>query len=1528
MWRRDPHKEDAQNSGAPVTLVTRKKSIDGLDDGLTFAHPATRRWVLDAFGAPTEVQSKAWPVIARGENALVLAPTGSGKTLAAFLHAVDHVAFKVPASGPAQVRVLYVSPLKALAVDVERNLKAPLAGINAVGRDMDASMRTVSAAIRTGDTAARDRVQMSKHPPDILITTPESLYLMLTSQMSESLREVQTVIIDEIHSLCGTKRGVHLAVSLERLERLRTNASALQRIGLSATQRPLSQVATFLGGYGEDGTARPVTIVDAGRTRQVDICVEMPVAEMTRPTESGSKESTPSIWPSIHTRLVELIRAHRSTMVFANSRRLAERLATAINELAGEELALAHHGSVARDRRAIIEDRLKRGTLPAIVATSSLELGIDMGAVDLVIQIEAPPTVASGIQRIGRAGHHVGGTSKGVIFPKYRGDLLACAAVTAAMQKGEVESTHFIVNPLDVLAQQLVAICVTEPIERQRLLALIRGAASYAELPESLFNSVLDMLSGRYPSESFSEMRPRLLWDRVTDVITARKGAKLLALSNAGTITERGLYGVFLAGTEPKVRVGELDEEMVFETNPGDVFLLGASSWRVQDITYDSVFVVPAPGEPGRMPFWRGDKPERPLEFGQAIGKLVRELANENDERALARLTGEHKLHQVAAHSLVTYLREQDEVSELPTDRRIVIECFVDEVGDWRVAVLSPFGGRVHAPWATVITARLLQEHGIEADSMWSDDGMIFRLPESDEMPNPDWFLVEPQVARELVTTHVTGTPLFASRFRENAARALLLPRRRPGQRIPLWVQRRKSSDLLHVAASYSDFPIILETLRECLKDAFDLDGLVGVLSDIAEGRIRVVQRQTKSASPFASALMFSYVGEFIYNSDAPLAERRAQALSLDPEQVRLLLGEPELREMLSDAAISDITRELQWLGSDTRLNDAEDLHRMLVAVGDLTLTELHARRDAHGCDAATWQTWMHELTRTSRMIELRIAGEPRFVAVEDAARYRDALGTVLPLGVPQAFTEHVSLALEQIVQKFAKSHGPFAANQIATRYRIGVATVVGALGSLCARGFVVEGAFLPGGRGQEYCDVGVLRRLKRASLAKLRAQIEPVEHDVYARFLLAHQAVTNKLRGLDGVLTTLSQLQGVYLPLTVWLDEVLPQRVSDFSGSDLDALCSAGELVWQAKGAGADVRVAFYLTDEFSALADPVTAGEGEQYDSLRAVLRAGALFFPDIVARCGGSRIDVQRALLELMAGGELTNDTLLPLRGKRKPERNARAMHARSTFRSRRQSSEGVEGRWSLLPTLLEAHSTQRVQARVDQLVRQFGVVTKEAVRAAATPGGFQATYPILKLLEEGGKLRRGYFIEGLGATQFALPGAETRLRSYRRPEPEAAPVVLAALDPANPFGVALPWPNFTTVRPARANKCHVVVHEGQLLAYVASEGRSIHLNPALVNANAQDRMRHTIRALVAHFERSRHKVWALQRVDEQAAVGSVWAALLVELGFEPSSKGFYYRRGKSLRLITANDARRGPSEAIEQPPQDSVRSSSGA
>ncbi len=1477
-----------------------------LSDPLLAMNGATRKWFSSAFSSATDAQRKAWPIIARGENTLVLAPTGSGKTLAAFLHAIDFAAFSVPIDAKPRVRVLYVSPLKALAVDVERNLKAPLAGISAVARQMSTPLRPVTVAMRTGDTPARERAQMGKHPPDILITTPESLYLMLTSQMRETLSDVRTVIVDEIHSLCGTKRGAHLALSLERLEHLRGDSAAtpLQRIGLSATQRPLSEVAAFLGGFlveqhppASDVRAvrpRSVQIVDAGRKRPLELSVEVPVADMARPVSDTSEDSIPSIWPSIHPRLVELIRSHRSTMIFTNSRRLAERLATAINELAEEELALAHHGSVARDQRVVIEDRLKRGDLPAIVATSSLELGLDLGAVDLVIQIEAPPTVASGIQRIGRAGHHVGGTSKGIIFPKYRGDLLACAAATANMDAGLVESTHYVRNPIDVLAQHIVSICVVAEIERLQLLSLVRGAAPFAELSESNFDGVLDMLSGRYPSERFRELRARILWDRSSDTLSARKGARLLAVGNAGTITERGLYGVFLAGTEPRTRVGELDEEMVFETNPGDVFLLGASSWRAQEITHDAVYVVPAPGEPGRMPFWRGDRPGRPLEFGRAIGKLIRTLRGEDALAAQTRLTTEHHLDPSAAINLLAYLNEQEEVSDLPTDRRVVIECFVDEVGDWRVAVLSPFGGRVHAPWATVVTARLLEGLGIEADSMWTDDGMIFRLPDSDEMPDPAWFIIDSQTVREQVTAHISGTALFASHFRENAARALLLPRRRPGQRVPLWVQRRKSADLLHVAAGYPEFPIILETFRECLMDAFDLEGLVRILEEVESGSIRVTQTRTKSASPFAASLLFSYVGDFIYNGDAPLAERRAQALSLDHDQLRLLLGEPELREMLSGDAIDAVSQSLAWLDGERKLRDAEDLHRLLLEVGDLSEAEI-ALRPIHDTASETphpLKTWLEQLERKTRLVQLRIAGEERYVAVEDCARFRDALGVVLPLGIPSAFLDAAEEPWSEIAYKYAKSHGPFSPDALARRYGVGVALAKTALDGLVREGVVFEGSFLPDGAGREYCEAQVLRRIKRASLATLRSQIEPVEREVYARFLLAHQFVSTKLRGLDGVLSVIAQVQGVFLPLRTWLQDVFPLRVRDFTRSDLDELCSAGEVLFQARGSGVDLRLAFFLTDDFPLLAEPVDAVPGEICAAVREALDGGAaLFFVDLLARTGRGQPDLLRAVLEMMQAGELTNDTLLPLRTSTSAgQSQKRSPRTRSQFRSRRTAAPGAEGRWSLLPVIPAGDTPQRVQARANQMVQQHGVVTREAVRAAAPRGGFSAVYPMLKALEEAGKLRRGYFIEGLGATQFALPGAESRLRSYRLPDQDGAVLILAAQDPANPFGATLPWPELPGPKPARASKNAVVLLEGSLLAYSSADGRGLALNPQLDSAHLQQ----LLQALVAQFYELERKAWLLVRIDDQPAADSPHKSHFLAAGFEVSAKGLLLRR----------------------------------
>ena len=866
--------------------------------------PAVRDWFEASFSAPTPAQTGGWAAISAGRHTLIHAPTGSGKTLAAFLWCLDRLVRdpSPPATRerPGTVRVLYVSPLKALSYDIERNLRAPLAGIALAAARRGEPVPTISVGLRTGDTSSEERRLHARRPPDILITTPESLYLLLTSQARESLRGVEHVIIDEVHAIAGTKRGAHLALSLERLERLRpSDAPPLQRIGLSATQRPLETIARFLGGA---GPGRDVRIVDAGARKPLELSVVVPIEDMGRLGEplpldeqpggpAAGPEARVSIWPAIHPRILELIRAHRSTIVFCNSRRLAERLAQRLNELAGEELVRAHHGSIAREQRVAIEEALKDGRLPAIVATSTLELGIDMGAVDLVIQVESPTSVARGLQRIGRAGHQVDAPSRGVIFPKYRGDLLEVAVVVERMHAGAIEATAVPRNPLDVLAQQIVAMTVMDRWTVDDLHAAVTRAMPYETLGREPFEGVLAMLAGAYPSDEFAELKARIVWDRVTGVVEGRRDARVVAVTSGGTIPDRGQYGVFLVGDKgtPGRRVGELDEEMVYESRVGEVITLGASSWRIEEISHDRVVVSPAPGEPGKLPFWHGDAVGRPIELGRALGAFVGEVEADLGRGArgrtavLTRLGERHDLDPLAAENLVAYLEDEREVAgALPTDRRVVVERFRDELGDWRLCLLTPFGGPVHAPWSLAIEARLAERFGSDVQTIWSDDGIAVRLPDADLEGIDELLFPEPDEIEELVVGKVADSALFAARFRENAARALLLPRRRPGTRTPLWQQRQRAADLLAVASRYGSFPILLETYRECLADVFDLPALREVLAGVARREITVHRVETVRASPFASSLLFDYVAAYMYDGDAPLAERRAQALTLD----------------------------------------------------------------------------------------------------------------------------------------------------------------------------------------------------------------------------------------------------------------------------------------------------------------------------------------------------------------------------------------------------------------------------------------------------------------------------------------------------------------------------------------------------------------------------------------------------------------------------------------------------------------------
>jgi ATP-dependent Lhr-like helicase len=1507
-------------------------------DPLALFTPEAAAWFRASLGTPTLAQARGWPPIAAGESTLLLAPTGSGKTLAAFLAAIDRLMSSKEPAKEARCRVLYVSPLKALAVDIEKNLRAPLAGIAEVARRAGHEVRLPTASLRTGDTPQTERLRMQRAPPDILITTPESLYLLLTSRARQMLASVETVIIDEIHSLAATKRGAHLFLSLERLEALRPpGARPLQRIGLSATQRPLDEIARLLGGFevkprpkrarGESPLIpRPVTIVDASARKELAIEVHVPAIDMAKLGELEDIPSGPaagsgprrSIWPHLHEHIVALVRAHRSTMIFVNSRRLAERLAGALNEVAGDEIALAHHGSVAREARAVIEDRLKRGELPAIVATSSLELGIDMGAVDLVIQVEAPPSVASGLQRIGRAGHSVGDTSRGVIFPKHRGDLLACAAAVADMRRGHVEETRYPRNPLDVLAQQIVAIASMGPIQERDLYALVRRAASFAELPRSLFDGVLDLLSGRYPSDDFAELRPRITWDRTGGTITARAGAQRLAVANAGTIPDRGLYGVFLAGGGDDARgrpvgkrVGELDEEMVFELREGEVFLLGASSWRAEQITHDRVLVSPAPGEPGKMPFWHGDRPGRPLAFGESIGALSRELAHAAPGPAAEILREKHGLDESAAQNLLAYLAEEIAASgEVPSDRLIIFQRFQDELGDWRVCILSPFGSRVHAPWATAVAERLKDEHPGDIEVVWSDDGMVFRIPSIDEPPPLDWFLVPPDEIEGRVTRALGQTSLFAAHFRECAGRALLLPRRRPGLRTPLWAQRKRASDLLGVAAQHPTFPILLETYRECLRDVFDLPGLVGLLTKIEQRRVLVRTVDVRAPSPFAASLLFSFAANFIYESDAPLAERRAQALTIDQAQLRELLGEAELRSLLDPDVIEEHALYLQRFTRPVK--HADGLHDLLLSLGDLSREEI----DARAVDGADVEEWLTELTKARRIYEVTLARDRRFVAIEDAGKLRDAIGLVPPRGTPRAFLEPARDPMGELVARYARTHVPFVPGDVAARFGVSVATVNAALRSLVARAKVEEGEFLPRGTSRELCDVEVLRALRQKSLARLRKAVEPVSAAAYARLLLEWQLAPRS--GTDGLLDAIRQLEGCPIAATVLEQEVLPARVAGFRPWDLDHLCATGEVVWAGiEPLGShDGRIALYTAEHEALLARVSTPAPGKLAEQVRELLsRRGAVFFAEIARVVGGFQGDVVNALWEMVWAGEVTNDTLAPVRSLLR-SRDPKAGRGRpGARRATSHGAAGTEGRWSLRASRWAAvpSETERRAALGRTFLARYGVVTREAVQAEGIVGGFGAVYGVLKAMEQAGRVRRGYFVAGHGATQFALAGADDRLRAVREPADPPRTRILAASDPANPYGASISWPAALvnpagvdgpeTGRPQRATGAYVVLHEGSLVGWLGRSGQTLltfgaegaALETALATALAL--------ALAGLVESARKRALLLVTIDGEAAARSVHVPAFQAAGFTLGTRGLLRRRAEASFLPPA-------------------------
>ncbi|HYZ01681.1 MAG TPA: helicase-related protein, partial [Candidatus Binatia bacterium] len=1178
-----------------------------------------------------------------------------------------------------------------------------------------------------------------------------------------------------------------------------------------------------------------------------DLTSSGPAAALGTATEAPRR----SIWPAIYPRLLELIQEHRSTIVFVNSRRLAERLAARLNELAtgeeqdedapqtGAELVLAHHGSIAREQRTLIEDRLKAGQVRALVATSSLELGIDMGAVDLVVQVESPPSVAAGIQRIGRAGHHVGEVSKGTILPKFRGDLLEAAAVVERIHEGAIEATEVLRNPLDVLAQQVVAMAAMDEWALDELGAAVRRAYPFRDLGQRSLEAVVDMLAGRYPSEEFAELRPRVVWDRSRDTVRGRAGAQRLAVTNAGTIPDRGLYTVNLLSDGK--RVGELDEEMVFETRPGETFTLGATTWRVAEITSSQVLVEPAPGEPGKIAFWHGDSLSRPAELGRALGGLIRELRAVPPEEGERRLRERSGFDELAASNLLAYLSDQAAATRaVPDDRTVVVERFRDEVGDWRVCILTPLGGRVHAPWALALKARLADRLGLEVRSLHTDDGIALHLPDRDRPLEVEDLELDPEEIEELVSAQLPGSALFSGSFRENAARALLLPRRRPGQRTPLWQQRQRASGLLQVASQHADFPILAETYRECLADVFDLEALRSLLRAIRSREVKVVAVDTDHASPFAASLLFEYVGQYLYEGDAPLAERRAQALTLDRELLGELLGTEELRELLDPDAIAELELELQGLPEERWPRDADEAHDLLVRLGDLTASELTAR--------GVRPEWLSQLAEERRAVPVRVGREDHWIAAEATGRYRDGLGVAPPAGLPEAFLEPVPDALGVLLRRYARVRTPFHAAEPAGRWGLSVGVVEEALERLARAGELVGGEFRSGAEGREFCHPEVLRALRRRSLAALRREAEPVTQDALARFLPAWQGVGSDGGGLDRLLECVEGLQGLALPASGLERDVLRARVRDYNPALLDELLAMGEVVWAGRGAlgSGDGRVALYLREDAPRLLpEPVDPPDGELHCLIRDHLRQrGASFFRDLYLV--GSRLEQARrpdqdelldAIWDLVWAGEVTNDTFAPLRVLGPPPKR------RATRRppQLKLNQPRATGRWSLVSDLLAdgAPPTERLYAQAQALLRRYGVLTREAVAGEGVPGGFAALYPVLRAMEEAGKIRRGYFVAGLGGSQFALPGAVDRLRASR--ESSDMVVCLAATDPANPFGTVLPWPGDTgdgSGRPAhlaRGNGAFVVLDGADLRLYLERGGRSLWTRGAVTPAH---------------------------------------------------------------------------------------------
>lgn len=1524
------------------------------DDALALFSPATRCWFSTAFKAPTPVQQSAWHAIASGQHCLVIAPTGSGKTLAAFLTAIDSL-FQTRAQQPAPdrdstTRILYISPVKALAADVQRNLNLPLAGVVAERRQRGEPEITLHVGMRSGDTPGAERAKLLRRPPDILITTPESLFLMLTSKARTTLQGLTTVIVDEVHAVAGSKRGSQLALSLERLDALLPQPA--QRIGLSATIRPVERVAEFLGG------CQPTLVVNPAAGRTLHLSIEVPVTDMTDIASdpnphSSTGQPSGSIWPHIETRILQLVMAHRATLVFANSRGLAEKLTARLNERYAAQqqteslrqpaqhydsfsggsqnrsdsapgvIARSHHGSVSKEQRSEIESALKQGELRCVVATSSLELGIDMGPVDLVIQVGAPLSVASALQRVGRAGHQVGGASTGILFPRTRRDLLDATVTVQAMQAGQLDALSPPRNPLDILAQQTLAAVAMEPLQADAWFERVRRADPFRTLSRRLFDATLDMLAGKFPSDDFTNLRPRLVWDRQSGLLTARPGTQHLAVTSGGTIPDRGMFSVILPEGEEQSgsrRVGELDEEMVYESRVNDIITLGATSWRIQQITHDQVVVVPAPGRSARLPFWRGEGVGRAADSGASLAVFLRQLDNATPEDAQQHL---HSLglNDNAISNLLSLLAEQRAATGvLPGDRTLVIERCRDESGDWRVILHSPWGQRIHAPWALAIAARIQRRLGIDASVVASDDGIIARFPDSEgRVPGAELFVFDADSLTQEVTDTIGSSALFAARFRECASRALLLPKRNPGKRSPLWQQRLRAGQLLEVARQYEDFPILIETARECLQDVYDLPALHRLMNQIQQGSVQFVEVTTDVPSPFAAPLLFGYVAEFIYASDAPQAERRASLLALDSNLLGELLGQTDKGDLLAPAVVEQVEQALQRLDPRYQAQHTEGIVDLLRELGPLSLPEIEARFSGDPSQAVAA---LQQFEEAQRVISVTVAGEARWAVVEDAARLRDALATVIPDNLPATFLQPLPDPIRDLITRYARTHGLFSAQQLADRYGVGVAVINSALLPLREQGNLLHVGSETGQADGVWVSADVFKRLRLRSLQSAREATRPVAPAAWVTLLLERHGVLNPAatftretlpvaqplyEGIDGLARVIEQLAGVALPASLWESQILRARIRDYQPAMLDELLANGEVLWcghKALGHN-DGLISLHLT-EFAAETLPPSDSTQSPTELQQAILEAlshgGAWFAHEIMTKLAGPETppsgDIYAALWQLVWQGDITTDTWTAVRGllgspgatRSRPARALRSRHvqrfAPSSLMVRGPGINTIAGRWSGL-VRRDISPTRQALALAENMLDRYGVITRGSAISEQIPGGFPALQPVLRGMEDAGRIMRGRFIAGAGGAQFTDALTIERLRELaQQPADTTAAVALAAMDPANPFGATLGWPvHMTGARPVRRLGARIAIVGGELALYLPQGGKDL-----LIFTPDEAQQQAAIAALALALKREKSLSFTLETVNGQPVSQSPLLNTLRHAGFSRVPQGF--------------------------------------